>query len=249
MSGERPYRDEDWLEARVREGRWPDEIAAICDVTPQTIERWIQRHPVRPYQDRAWLERQAEAYVSERAIAEWCCVTVDTIRRWMRRLDVDHPGLVPAPVMRSYLERRFVEPAEFENKRMIELLNRRYLTRVTSARIAQAVDCTPSYVRSVTGRGGGILMNAMDYAAFSGSESVPDDVDSEVRSRDDSACRRCGTENDSLELHHVIPGRSEPDNLATLCRECHEAAHGGDFYAPGFAYETSEEFWDRWLDG
>ncbi|MFB6186802.1 MAG: HNH endonuclease, partial [Halobacteriaceae archaeon] len=59
-------------------------------------------------------------------------------------------------------------------------------------------------------------------------------------------CVRCGT-SDRIELHHIIPGESKPENLAVLCRDCHEVAHQGDFYTADLAYETRDEFWENWV--
>jgi len=42
--------------------------------------------------------------------------------------------------------------------------------------------------------------------------------------RDNFACQRCG-KSENLHVHHIIPrisgGTDEPDNLITLCQECH----------------------------
>ena len=56
-----------------------------------------------------------------------------------------------------------------------------------------------------------------------------------VYSRDDYECQNCGTvggpRGDSeLHAHHVVPrkngGSDGLNNLTTLCKDCHEAAHG-----------------------
>lgn len=55
-----------------------------------------------------------------------------------------------------------------------------------------------------------------------------------VRARDGFRCRNCGTEKrgrKSLHLHHVRPWAShpnlrfDPDNIVTLCADCHRAEH------------------------
>ena len=56
----------------------------------------------------------------------------------------------------------------------------------------------------------------------------------EVLNRDGWACTKCGTSK-NLHVHHITPRshygkkrraeRDHPDNLATLCHECHEAIH------------------------
>lgn len=52
-----------------------------------------------------------------------------------------------------------------------------------------------------------------------------------VRSRDKGICRRCGIDvRGSAALHHIIPfasvaHRTDPDNLVTLCKPCHDFVH------------------------
>ena len=57
-----------------------------------------------------------------------------------------------------------------------------------------------------------------------------------VRCRDGYKCRKCHHKGDSdtkLEIHHIIQrkdgGSDIPDNLVTLCHECHAALHRGEF--------------------
>ena len=57
-----------------------------------------------------------------------------------------------------------------------------------------------------------------------------------VIERDDKQCQRCGTkvtvkdvDGVDFQLHHLIPfaagGPNHPDNLVTLCNDCHTQAH------------------------
>ena len=57
-----------------------------------------------------------------------------------------------------------------------------------------------------------------------------------IRFRDGFKCRHChrkGGPNVRLEVHHIIRrcdgGTDRPDNLVTLCHECHAALHRGEF--------------------
>ena len=57
-----------------------------------------------------------------------------------------------------------------------------------------------------------------------------------IRFRDGFKCRRChckGGPNVRLEIHHIIwrcdGGTDRPNNLVTLCHECHSALHRGEF--------------------
>lgn len=248
MTPNETYRDENWMCERVREGRSPAEIAGLCDVTQETIERWIDRHELSPYRDGEWLTRQIEQYVSEKAIAEWCGVTEQTVKRWMRKFDIDHPGLAPATVMQSFLRDRFDNPDDVPIEAQISVLWQRHQVRVQYSEIARAVGATPQKVRRVLGADSSDSIDQLiDSMEFLGSDSVPTDIANEVKARDDGECVRCGS-GENIELHHIIPGETSPENLAMLCRDCHRAAHSDDFYTADLAYNSRSEFWGSWID-
>lgn len=248
MSPSKFYQDKDWLCARVREGRSPKEIANICGVTEPTINRWVEKHEITPYRDEDWLANQIDQFVSERAIADWCGVTEQTVKRWMNKFEIEHPGLASAQVMQSFLKERFEDLDDISNKTQIAILWQRHHCRVQYAEIARAVGTTPEYVRKVVGvESRGDIGQIIDSMEFLGSESIPEDIAKEVKVRDDESCIRCGSARD-IEIHHIIPGESTPDNLAILCRDCHSDAHAGGFYNSELAYKTRKEFWDVWIE-
>jgi hypothetical protein len=217
-------------------------------VTAETIEQWIEKHDITPYRDEEWLQRQISDHVSERAIADWCGVTEQTVKRWMRKFDIEHPGLTPASVMSSFLEERFEDTNEVSEDVQISVLWQRYQIRVQYSEIANAVGTTPSYVRKVVGAESGDLVSKItDSMEFLGSEPVPNDIANQVKSRDGGQCVRCGS-TERVEMHHIIPGESTVENLAILCRQCHQEAHGDNFYSSDLAYDTRDEFWDTWVD-
>lgn len=66
-----------------------------------------------------------------------------------------------------------------------------------------------------------------------------DNVKEYIRFRDGFKCHHChrkGGPNVRLEVHHIIwrcnGGTNRPDNLVTLCHECHSALHRGEFTLP-----------------
>jgi len=71
-----------------------------------------------------------------------------------------------------------------------------------------------------------------------------------VLDRDDSACVRCSATAE-LVVHHIIPARQggapHMGNLATLCEDCHRAAHDGLINSGEVFYESIDAFW-RWVD-
>lgn len=72
----------------------------------------------------------------------------------------------------------------------------------------------------------------------------------EVLARDGRECLRCGADSD-LEVHHVEPvslgGSDDPENIATLCADCHGDAHRhtGGRIEPTYPVHRFEE----WLEG
>ena len=54
-----------------------------------------------------------------------------------------------------------------------------------------------------------------------------------VLNRDKYTCQHCKTKQGTLEVHHIVfrsnGGSDEPDNLITLCRQCHRELHLGKF--------------------
>lgn len=56
------------------------------------------------------------------------------------------------------------------------------------------------------------------------------EVAARVRTLDDYRCTACGRDDRILDVHHIVYvyhfGTHRQQNLATLCRQCHEAEHG-----------------------
>jgi len=78
--------------------------------------------------------------------------------------------------------------------------------------------------------------NIVHAESIAESRSLSNSVRQRVIERDDRTCQRCGievSENDqpgpNFEVHHLIPfaagGPNHPDNLVTLCLDCHSTVH------------------------
>ncbi|NMX22022.1 hypothetical protein C5S30_06250 [ANME-1 cluster archaeon GoMg4] len=56
-----------------------------------------------------------------------------------------------------------------------------------------------------------------------------DEIRKRIYRRDGWQCQKCGATNVQLHAHHIIPlsqgGSNEPDNLITLCKNCHAELH------------------------
>jgi 5-methylcytosine-specific restriction endonuclease McrA len=60
--------------------------------------------------------------------------------------------------------------------------------------------------------------------------------------RDGYQCQKCKTKKGKLHVHHIIfrskRGTNTPDNLITLCEECHDRLHNGEFEIKGVRSKT-----------
>ena len=67
---------------------------------------------------------------------------------------------------------------------------------------------------------------------FTQSEYEGEDFRAKVLWRDGYSCQHCGGK-EKLNAHHILPkqkgGTSTPQNGLTLCRECHESLHRGEW--------------------
>ena len=63
-----------------------------------------------------------------------------------------------------------------------------------------------------------------------------------VLHRDGYQCKKCKTKKDKLHVHHVVfrsnGGTDTPSNLITLCEDCHDRLHNGEFEIKGIRSKT-----------
>ena len=122
--------------------------------------------------------------------------------------------------------------------------------RLRSDIVAEVVGCNESYAAEfelVTTQPFPIVLKK-EHVARREMNALTESMRETVKERDGYKCVRC-TEGIELEVHHIIPiaqgGATNLSNLATLCEDCHEAAHGGS-YGPTVTYEAQDAFWD-WI--
>jgi hypothetical protein len=119
--------------------------------------------------------------------------------------------------------------------------------KVDSELVAEAVGCSVQYARrfSYDGQRGAYEKG---WSKSTQNEKVSPGTRTRIISRDGRVCLRCETE-EELEVHHITPvsqgGQNKDSNLATLCSDCHQAAHGGSKTSGRTAYD--EEEFEEWL--
>ena len=63
-----------------------------------------------------------------------------------------------------------------------------------------------------------------------------------ILDRDDYTCQHCKTKKGKLHVHHIVwrsnSGTNSPENLATLCEQCHDDLHKGKFELKGIKSKT-----------
>lgn len=250
--------DESWLLDRLRTGCSRGEIADECDVDEETVGGWIDRADVRLYREEDWLRERVEDHRTPAGIAVDCGVTERTVRRWMDRYDVDRPDPPTVEEMEAHLAERFDDPDGATKKERIVALLERFGDLAPKGRVVEAVGCSADYASrfhwSTDER-----RVVEHHRRSQESQSIHDRLRRSVLERDEHECVRCGegatgdgdggAEEDAgdLEIHHVVPGESSERNLATLCPDCHLAAHGGA-YGDGVVYDSRDEFWEEWAD-
>lgn len=60
-------------------------------------------------------------------------------------------------------------------------------------------------------------------------ETIPPSIRREVLERDEHTCANVPCPNEATHVHHIVPvsrgGSNHPDNLISLCKECHRKVH------------------------
>lgn len=147
------------------------------------------------------------------------------IRRYFRRKRVKRKGFIPKH-----------RSARFENRRRSD----GWLT----PSVRHFLESHKAVIRKMTE----YVPNAnisLEYAKFDIQKMINPDIEGEqyqygrlfgyqnirtyVLHRDKYACQLCGKKNIQFQLHHVVPklqnGKDHPDNLITLCPDCHVRVH------------------------
>lgn len=190
---------------------------------------------------REELERKEEwvMYEMRRVDPEWIGLT-----RELRRVEKQI-----VEIYRSHIEN---DDREFQYKKdeIIELKRAFPYLRANADLVAEATDCSLSYVSEFKHIPGEGVSN----------RRIKGKLRDEVLGRDRNACVNCGREED-LQVHHIIPrnqgGENAKANLATLCADCHYYAHGGGQHTEdgrytvatwdSVEYDNQTEFWDEWI--
>ena len=147
------------------------------------------------------------------------------IRRYFRRKRVKRKGFMPKH-----------RPARFENRRRPD--------GWLAPSVLHLLDSHKAAIRKIAEFVPDVNVS-LEYAKFDIQKMINPDIEGKqyqrgrlfgyqnirtyVLHRDKYACQLCGKKNVQFQLHHIIPrtqnGKDHPDNLITLCPECHTKVH------------------------
>lgn len=136
-------------------------------------------------------------------------------------------------------------------QQMLELLT---LLRddISSWMLAEAVGCSVSHAEQFMWDSEAEEARLRDWAEREAENRASHRKTRTIKRRDNHECVRC-RDSSRLRVHHIIPvGRDGSDcdeNLATLCTDCHDEAHGGATNSSYTIYNDREGFWEWVEDG
>ena len=125
-------------------------------------------------------------------------------------------------------------------------------TDVSKRRLVDAVDCHRQYPTRLKLNEESGEVEYKDRVKRRKQNQVRPDHRKEIIARDDSQCVRCGNPNqDELLVHHIIPvsqdGTAQDNNLATLCKDCHNESH--DYSNSGDVVYGDRSGFEVWIQG
>lgn len=247
--------DEEWLRTQyVDKERSMGDIGDGCGVSISAVGGWLDRHGIErrgpseaqadgditPLKDPEWL--RAQYWNNGRTateIADELGVYGSAVNRWLDRHGIEKKG---QSVARAGESVRQLEDGEW----LREQYHEKGLSTVElGEKLGVSSRCVNDWMErhEIERRGMEAEENPMwkggadDYYGPSWHS-----VRREVRERDDYECQRCGMPDEehvdqfgqSLHVHHIRPFRTfeehteanRPENLITLCRECHDQLEG-----------------------
>jgi len=148
------------------------------------------------------------------------------------------------------LERACESEATYEEQ--IRVLLSVFQYDIPSRVVADVVGCSHGHARRFEWDNDQKEVREKAWSQKQRAHQVPPALAEQVRIRDNHECVRCGSD-DQLSVHHIDPagqhGPAVMENLATLCNQCHKAAHGGNVSSGEVIHDSVTEFWNWATEG
>ncbi|MGD2182934.1 FAD-dependent thymidylate synthase [Lusitaniella coriacea] len=243
VAGNGLYRNPEWLQFQVQQGRSVEEIAQISQCSITTVRDWLKKYEItlqtkdtkfakgqKPWNDRpdalyhrkSWLEKQLKdgLHADEMAILAGC--SIEAIKKWVYAYGLALNKRSPGTKMpwNKGQTGYTLNLSEESRRRRIENA-RRYAKRGSE---------------SIFWKGG--TSNNRELIGAWTRQIAP-----EVHRKFNYICQKCGTRGGLLHAHHLVPIFADVslaynlDNLVSLCKSCHQFIHQNHLEA-----EFAEQF-------
>ncbi|AMA09035.1 FAD-dependent thymidylate synthase [Picosynechococcus sp. PCC 73109] len=220
------YSQQSWLAAQVKQGLTAQQIANICDCSPDVIRHWAKKFQLKLpaghrrglktvvgngcYRSRAWLQQQHERGLHVDEIAALANCSIESVKKWSY-----HHGL--------QLNKRSPGTKQPWNKG---------LTGYRLTLSETAMETRRRNAQHFTKRGadshfwrGGTATERQQIGAWT-RQIAP-----QVHAKFDYICQSCGQQGKQLQAHHLVPVFADKslayefENLVSLCQTCHQSLH------------------------
>lgn len=140
-------------------------------------------------------------------------------------------------------DERFSDDSEYQT-RIVSLLTA-FEYPIPTQIVTRVVDCSKGHARRFYWDNDRQCVREKEWSlAQRKRQATPKQV-KHVLERDGHRCARCGAE-EPLIVHHIWPvsqgGTPDVENLVTLCKPCHRAAHDEVMYRGRVHYQSEEGF-------
>lgn len=200
--GEPKYRDEEWLrEQYLEKGRVVRKIADDCDVDRSTIYNWLNEFGIERQRGPGYRSDEPDKYRD----AEWLKEKYHDEK--LSTAEIASLCDCSKETIRRWMDRHGIEARSYAEANPLSWEGdeeRREFFR----ELHSEPDTDPEFYHTYEWR----------------------ETRKRVIERDDGICQDCGKETESPHAHHLDPvsdggAKYDPENLITLCSECHAERH------------------------
>ena len=237
VAGNGLYRQREWLQQQIEQGKTAAEIAQLSQCSDTTIRDWASKYqlkfkirdtkfkkgakpwnynPNALYRDKNWLQQQINQGLHPDEMAKLAECSIEAIKKWVYTYGLS-------------LNKRLSGTRNPWNKGKpgytLNLSEESQQRRRENARLYTKRGAESNFWK------GGTSSERELIGAWT-RQIAP-----EVHKRFDYICQRCGIRGGTLHAHHLVPVFADEslaynfDNLISLCKKCHEHIHHNNLEA------------------
>lgn len=268
LSPDQKHRNKDWLEDKLRSDLSYSEISEKYNVGITTIQVWKEKHDIEietpDYRRSEWLrEKWREEDLSLQEICDESDhdITIGSVSMWK-----DKHGIKKKHHDPEWLEQKYIDEG-LSTIKIGELIDRNPETIANNLRkngieLATHQNKFEKYEapwQGITGENHpGSKMTGDDHPCYMGLDNGNmwrrsgrwKSLKPLIRKRDQYTCELC--EEFGKQVHHITPvsvggPKFDPDNLTTLCIDCHQDVHWNthlrNYRIPEDSHQPDDDAW------